>query len=214
MPPSMNDAHDARRPEQIADTELTAKIKAIHTESHGTYGSPRVHQALTSRASRCGRAPRAAPHAPGGPGGPVQEALPHHHDPRPRVRGGTRPDPTRLRDRGELNRRYVGDITYISTWEGWAYLATVIDLSSRRVVGWALAAHMRTELVADALKMAVPPVDPRQASSFIRTAAVNTRHGTSASSPGATASCCRSDARASAGTTPWPRASSRRSSAS
>jgi transposase InsO family protein len=54
----------------------------------------------------------------------------------------------------ELDRRYVGDITYISTWEGWAYLATVIDLASRRVVGWALADHMRTELVEDALCMA------------------------------------------------------------
>ena len=43
------------------------------------------------------------------------------------------------------DRRYVGDITYIATWEGWAYLATVIDLASRRVVGWALADHMRTE---------------------------------------------------------------------
>ncbi len=54
----------------------------------------------------------------------------------------------------ELDRRYVGDITYIATWEGWAYLATVIDLASRRVVGWALADHMRTELVTDALTMA------------------------------------------------------------
>jgi transposase InsO family protein len=54
----------------------------------------------------------------------------------------------------EMDRRYVGDITYIATWEGWAYLATVIDLASRRVVGWALADHMRTELVEDALTMA------------------------------------------------------------
>jgi transposase InsO family protein len=54
----------------------------------------------------------------------------------------------------ELDRRYVGDITYVMTWEGWAYLATVIDLASRRVVGWALADHMRTELVEDALTMA------------------------------------------------------------
>ena len=45
-----------------------------------------------------------------------------------------------------MDRRYVGDITYIATWEGWAYLATVIDLASRRVVGWALADHMRTGL--------------------------------------------------------------------
>ena len=54
----------------------------------------------------------------------------------------------------EIDRRYVGDITYVSTWEGWSYLATVIDLASRRVVGWALADHLRTELVSDALEMA------------------------------------------------------------
>ena len=52
------------------------------------------------------------------------------------------------------DRRYVGDITYIATWQGWAYLATVIDLASRKVVGWALADHMRTELIQDALRMA------------------------------------------------------------
>ncbi len=54
----------------------------------------------------------------------------------------------------KLDSCYVGDITYIRTWEGWAYLATVIDLASRRVIGWALADHMGSELVKDALKMA------------------------------------------------------------
>jgi len=55
----------------------------------------------------------------------------------------------------DLDQCHVGDITYIRTQEGWAYLATVIDLASRRVLGWALADHMRTELVEDALKMAL-----------------------------------------------------------
>ena len=54
----------------------------------------------------------------------------------------------------ELDRRWCGDVTYVRTWEGWAYLATVIDVASRRVVGWALADHLRTDLVADALRMA------------------------------------------------------------
>ena len=45
----------------------------------------------------------------------------------------------------------VGDITYVRTWEGWLYLATVLDLASRRVVGWAMADHMRADLVTDAL---------------------------------------------------------------
>ena len=66
----------------------------------------------------------------------------------------------------ELDRRYVGDITYIATWEGWAYLATVIDLASRRVVGWALADHMRTELVNDALEMAFVQRRPAKGAIF------------------------------------------------
>ena len=60
----------------------------------------------------------------------------------------------------EVDRVYVSDITYIWTWEGWLYLATVIDLASRRVVGWSMADHMRTELVADALEMAVAARQP------------------------------------------------------
>ena len=61
----------------------------------------------------------------------------------------------RQRDTGVLNAVWVGDITYQRTWEGWLYLATVIDAHSRRVVGWAIADHMRTDLVEDALKMAI-----------------------------------------------------------
>lgn len=53
------------------------------------------------------------------------------------------------------NQRWCGDITYVKTWEGWAYLATVIDLHSRAVVGWAIAGHMRTELVTTALDRAL-----------------------------------------------------------
>jgi len=58
-------------------------------------------------------------------------------------------------DAWEVDRAWCGDITYVRTWEGWAYLATVIDLATRRVVGWALADHMETSLVADALRMAI-----------------------------------------------------------
>jgi putative transposase len=61
------------------------------------------------------------------------------------------------------NQRWCGDITYVKTWDGWAYLATVIDLHSRAVVGWAIAEHLRTELVTAALDMALahrkPPAD-------------------------------------------------------
>ncbi len=51
--------------------------------------------------------------------------------------------------------KVVGDITYIRTWQGWLYLATVIDCFNREVIGWSMAEHMRTELVTDALDMAV-----------------------------------------------------------
>jgi putative transposase len=53
------------------------------------------------------------------------------------------------------DQKWCGDVTYVKTWDGWAYLATVIDLHSRRVVGWAVADHMRTSLVTDALEMAI-----------------------------------------------------------
>src|SRR5215218_793111 len=59
-----------------------------------------------------------------------------------------------------VNTRWCGDITYIPTWEGWLYLATVIDIASRRVVGFALAEQLRTSLVADALTNAVAARDP------------------------------------------------------
>ena len=55
----------------------------------------------------------------------------------------------------EVDTAWCGDITYVRTWEGWLYLATVIDLESRRVVGFAMADHMRTSLVCDALEMAI-----------------------------------------------------------
>ena len=58
-------------------------------------------------------------------------------------------------DKGELDRVWVGDITYLRTWEGWLYLATVIDAHSRRVIGWAIDEHMRADLVQDALAMAI-----------------------------------------------------------
>ena len=54
-----------------------------------------------------------------------------------------------------LDTTWAGDITYVRTWEGWAYLATVIDLASRRVVGWAMADHMEASLVCDAMRMAL-----------------------------------------------------------
>jgi len=63
-------------------------------------------------------------------------------------------------DAAAVNTRWCGDITSIWTWEGWLYLATVIEIASRRVVGFALAEHLRTELACDALTNAVAARDP------------------------------------------------------
>ena len=136
------------------DVTLTAEIRSIHATSKGTYGSPRVHAELADRGSEVGR--RRVTRL-------MREAgIEGRHKRRWRKTTVVDPAAERARDLIQrdftvgptTDRRYVGDITYISTWEGFAYLATVIDLSSRRVVGWALANHMRTELVEDALKMA------------------------------------------------------------
>lgn len=140
---------------QLADEELACRIGRIHRESRGTYGWPRVHQALRRegvhvRRERVARIMRRR--------GLVGRC-------RRRWTKTTVSDPTvaavdlvkRVFGPGtvEVDRIYVSDITYIWTWEGWLYLATVIDLASRRVVGWSMADHMRTELVADALRMAL-----------------------------------------------------------
>ena len=139
----------------VFDAELIEKITAIHTESKGTYGSPRVHRALRKRGVRCGK--RRVRKLMRGAG---LEGRAKKRWRKPPVADPAAAAALDLIQRtfgpgAEIDRRYVGDITYIATWEGWAYLATVIDLASRKIVGWALGDHMRTELVSDALQMAL-----------------------------------------------------------
>jgi putative transposase len=139
---------------ELSDAELTEQIVEVHTDSKGTYGSPRVTKALRKRGVACGRRRVRR----------LMRRASLEGRAKKRWRTTTIPDPDieRVKDLiqrhfgpcTEIDRRYVGDITYISTWEGWAYLATVIDLASRKVVGWALADHMRTELVIEALESA------------------------------------------------------------
>ena len=146
----------------VTDAELMDKITAIHAESKGTYGSPRMHRALRKQGAECGKRRVRRLMREAGLEGRCKK----------RWRKTTVADPDAeaaldliRRHFGpgvEIDRRYVGDITYLATWEGWAYLATVIDLSSRRVVGWALADHMRTELVSDALTMAFRNRSPEE----------------------------------------------------
>ena len=146
----------------VTDAALTERITAIHAESKGTYGSPRVHQELGHRGLVCGRRRVTRLMRIAGLEGRCKK--------RWRKTTVADPDAEAARDLIQrhfgpgdgLDRRYVGDITYIATWEGWAYLATVIDLASRKVVGWALADHMRTELVEEALSVAFANRAPDQ----------------------------------------------------
>ena len=138
----------------VTDAELLELIRAIHKESNGTYGAPRIHKELLHRHVAAGKRKVTRLMRQAGLEGRCKK--------RWRKTTVADPDAEAAKDLiqrhfgpcTEMDRRYVGDITYISTWEGWAYLATVMDLASRRVVGWALADHLRTELVEDALAMA------------------------------------------------------------
>ena len=137
------------------DRELSRLIEEAHRESRETYGAPRVQAELRRRGRNCGRKRVARL---------MRERGLVGRCPR-RWKQTTVPDPSvdvlqedllgrRFRP-GEINAVWAGDITYVRTWEGWLYLASVIDLGSRRVVGWAMADHMRAELVCDALRMAL-----------------------------------------------------------
>ena len=111
-------------------------------------------------------------------------------------------------DANEIDRLWCSDVTYLRTWEGWLYLATVIDVASRRVVGWAMADHMRTELVCDALRMAIHHRRPAPGlilHSDRGSQYTSTVFGDLLDANGIRQSLSR---RVSAGTTPSPRASS------
>lgn len=129
--------------------ELTAQIKHFFAESDGTYGYRRIHADLADAGTTCSAEL-------------VRQIM--------AVEGliACQPRPFRVTTDGDADAsvpdlvgrdftaprpgcKFVGDITYIHTWQGFIYLATVIDCYSKKVVGWSIADHMRTELVADAL---------------------------------------------------------------
>src|SRR4029453_4241076 len=156
-------AHRADRPSirQQLDEELTEHIRQAHQASKGRYGAPRIHAQLRRRGHRQGRKRVARLMRAAGLWG---------RRPR-RFKRTTIPDPAATAradlvrrafalNAAAVNTRWCGDITYIPTWEGWLHLATVIDIASRRIVGFAMAEHLRTELVADALTNAVATRDP------------------------------------------------------
>ena len=136
------------------DAGLTMLIKDIHESSRATYGAPRVHAALATKGVRCGRK-RVARLM-------VMEGLQGVHrrrKTRTTIRDEETAPATDLVDRkfatSAPNRLWVSDITYVWTYEGWLYVWAVLDVFSRKIVGWSMAEHLRTELVTDALDMAL-----------------------------------------------------------
>lgn len=137
-----------------SDIALAVQIGAIHRASRGTYGSPRVQQALRRQSVRVGRKRVARLMAERQLYGrrPPRGTRTTHSEP------GARCAPNVLaRDftPAAPDRVWAADITYVWTAAGWLYLAVVLDLYARRVVGWAMADHLQTALALEALTMAL-----------------------------------------------------------
>ena len=146
----------------VEDEELMAAVIEIDTEHEGRYGIDRIHRELERRGRR---------HSPKRVRRLARAAGLRCVHPRPykatTVQAKTNPlGLVDLIDRAFVadgqDEVWYGDITYIHTITGWAYLATVIDGHSRKVVGWSIATHMRTELVTDALTMAIQQRRPAE----------------------------------------------------
>ena len=142
-------------PAQQRRAELTAKIVDFHADSDGTYGSPRIRADLREAGEQVtgktvAKLMRAAGIAGISPRGFVPVTT------RPCPEASALPDLVGRRfDRGQLNQVWTSDITYLATDEGWLYLCAVRDGCSRRVLGWAIEDHLRTDLVEAALRRAV-----------------------------------------------------------
>ncbi len=141
-------------PRAKKDAELTCRIRGIHSASRGTYGSPRVHAQLQKEDVRAGKARVERLMRADGLRGKIKR----------RFRTTTDSKHALPIAPNTLNRQFTvegpdlvwaGDITYIPIGSGFSFLAVIVDLYSRRVVGWAMADHLRTELVEDALAAAL-----------------------------------------------------------
>ena len=142
------------------DERLKVRIREIHQASRGTYGVPRIQVELKAEDERIGRKRIARLMRDTGLRGVCRRRF---------VKTTQRDDAARpapdLVDRNftasKPNELWVADATYIPTWEGFLYLAVVLDVFSRRIVGWSMANHLRTELMLDALEMAVDQRRPQ-----------------------------------------------------
>ena len=136
------------------DATLTERIREIHQRSRRTYGYPRVHAELQAMGIRCGRKRVARLMRKEG----LKGCLRGRKKRTTRRNRSAVPAPDLVRRNFAAvtpDRLWVADITYVKTDQGFLYLAFVLDAYSRRLVGWAMAAHLRTELVIDALQMAL-----------------------------------------------------------
>ncbi len=142
----------ARRLRQEA---LLEDIQQVHTDSHANYGAPRVHAELVARGQACNRKTVAKLMR--------QQGIRSRCRRRFRVQttdsNHRRPVAENLLNRNfqpvRANQTWVADITYIPTDEGWLYLAAVLDLYSRKIVGWSMSSRIDSRLVVDALEMAI-----------------------------------------------------------
>jgi putative transposase len=139
----------------VADERLTGRIRDVHAKNYECYGYRRVHAQLVREGERAGRDQVARLMRSAGIEGAKRRGKPWRTtiaDPSAQRasdlvdRDFTAPAPDRL---------WVGDFTYLRTWEGRAFFAFIVDVYSRMIVGWQLAGHMRTTLVLDALRMAL-----------------------------------------------------------
>ncbi len=137
-----------------ADANLTERIEEIHKRSRETYGSPRVHAELRALGTRCGRKRVERLMQEAGLRGCVRGR--RKRTTRRSGRAVVAKDlPQRSFAATQIDKVWVADITYVVTREGFLYLAFILDVHSRRIVGWAMENHLRTEIVVDALQMAV-----------------------------------------------------------
>ena len=142
------------------DLVLSAILEAAHEESRGTYGVPRLHAELAAKGEHVGKKRVARLMRNAGLVGisPRKATFTTVRDP-----AGRPSDDLVKRDftAGGPDQLWVADITYVPTWAGFLYLAVVLDAWSRRIVGWAMATTLKTEVVLDALNMAVTQRQPR-----------------------------------------------------
>jgi putative transposase len=142
--------------------ELVQRIACVHRDSRQLYGSPRVHRELIEKGQRvCKNTVAKLMRL-----NRIRSKIARRFVPRTTDSNHSYPVAENVLNRdfnaSAPNRKWVTDITYVETGEGWLYLSAVMDLFSRKIVGWSMADHLRTELVADALKMALLRRNPDQ----------------------------------------------------